>query len=200
MPRFESLDPDVRLMLKVRDDDAAAFEELVLRHQNRLLTVFEHWAPCRGSAEDLAQEVFLRIYRARKQYTPDARFTTWLYTIANNVAHNARRKQARRHESQLPGNPNESGGVSMENLAQAASGQMPTRQLDRAEMSQVVRQAIEALSERQRMALILSKFEHMSYADIAITMDLSESAVKSLLTRARVNLRGLLEPYMAEGE
>jgi RNA polymerase sigma-70 factor (ECF subfamily) len=84
-------------------------------------------------------------------------------------------------------------------MAAAPSGLMPTRQLDKAEMSEMVRAAIDSLSERQRMAVLLSKFEHMSYADIARTMDLSVKAVKSLLARARENLRAILAPYVQEG-
>ena len=95
---FEVRDPDARLMLKVRDDDAAAFEELVLRYQGRLLAVLEHLVGKRDLAEDLAQEVFLRVYRARKRYQPTAKFSTWLFTIANNVASNAKRSLSRRRE------------------------------------------------------------------------------------------------------
>ncbi len=86
---YELRDPDVRLMLEVRDDNAAAFEELMLRYQNRLVTVLDHLVGGRDQAEDLAQEVFLRVYRSRKRYTPGAKFSTWLFTIANNVAANA---------------------------------------------------------------------------------------------------------------
>src|SRR5687767_14071828 len=74
-------DPDVRLMLEVRDDSAAAFEELMLRYQSRLVTILEHLVGRRGQAEDLAQEVFLRVYRSRKTYVPGAKFSTWLFTI-----------------------------------------------------------------------------------------------------------------------
>src|SRR6516165_4999081 len=81
---YELHDPDVRLMLEVRDDKAAAFEELMLRYQNRLVTVLEHLVGRRDVAEDLAQEVFLRVYRARKTYVPGSKFSTWLFTIANN--------------------------------------------------------------------------------------------------------------------
>ena len=94
--RYTLADPDVRLMLQVRDGSAAAFEELVLRYQNRLLTVLEHLVNSREQAEDLAQEVFLRVFRARKRYEPAAKFSTWLFTIANNVASNARRSRAHR--------------------------------------------------------------------------------------------------------
>jgi RNA polymerase sigma-70 factor (ECF subfamily) len=188
-------------MLQVRDDSAEAFEELVSRYQDRLLTVLQHLLGRPEPAEDLAQEVFLRVYRARKRYVPGAKFSTWLFTIANNVASNARRSLARRREINLA--PTDSGpqssGVSLEQLAEEASGLMPTRQLDRAEMSDVVRLALETLNDRQRMAVLLSKFEDMSYAEIAEAMGLSDKAVKSLLSRARVNLRDVLQPYLIEG-
>jgi len=85
-------------------------------------------------------------------------------------------------------------------LAQAASGQMPARQLDKAELRDVVRLAMQALNERQRMAVLLNKFEGMSYADIAETMEMTPKAVKSLLSRARVHLREVLEPYLDRGQ
>ena len=198
--RYQALDPDVRLMLQVRDDNAAAFEELVLRYQNRLITVLEHLVHKRELAEDLAQDVFLRVYRARKTYEPGAKFCTWLFTIANNVASNARRANFRRKEVNVTAPADgESNTQPLDRLALAASGLMPTRQLDKAEMSDIVRQAIESLNEQQRMALLLSKFEEMSYADIGETMGLSVPAVKSLLWRARECLREILEPYMQEG-
>src|SRR5207248_10985751 len=84
-------DPDIRLMLRVRDDDAAAFAELVERFQHRLVAVMHHLVGSPDEAEDLAQEVFLRVYRTRKKYRPKAKFSTWLFTIANNLALNALR-------------------------------------------------------------------------------------------------------------
>jgi RNA polymerase sigma-70 factor (ECF subfamily) len=198
--RYQALDPDVRLMLQVRDDNAAAFEELVLRYQSRLITVLEHLVHKRELAEDLAQDVFLRVYRSRKTYEPGAKFCTWLFTIANNVASNARRANFRRKEVNVTAPADgESNTQPLDRLALAASGLMPTRQLDKAEMSDVVRLAIDSLNEQQRMALLLSKFEEMSYADISETMGLSVPAVKSLLWRARECLREILEPYMQEG-
>lgn len=200
-PNFETLDPDVRLMLQVRDDSGTAFEELVLRYQNRLITVLEHLVNNRQAAEDLAQEVFLRVYRARKSYSPDARFATWLFTIAHNVASNALRAQGRRREHMIASRVgDDSAAMTLDQLAKAASGQMPARQLDKLEVSEVVRLAIDSLNDQQRMALLLSKFEEMSYADIAESMNLSIPAVKSLLWRARENLRTVLEPYMKEGQ
>ena len=199
---YELRDPDVRLMLEVRDDNAAAFEELVLRYQNRLVTVLAHLMGSQDLAEDLAQETFMRVYRARKKYVPGSKFSTWLFTIANNVASNARRSASRRREVQVAAPPSASstGVMGIDQMAVAASGQMPARQLDKAEMRDIVRQSLQSLNERQRMALLLNKFEDMSYADIAATMDLSPQAVKSLLSRARVQLRDVLEPYLERGQ
>jgi RNA polymerase sigma-70 factor, ECF subfamily len=198
--RYQLQDPDVRLMLAVRDDNAAAFDELMLRYQNRLVTVLEHLVGRRDQAEDLAQEVFLRVYRARKRYVAGAKFSTWLYTIANHVAANALRSLSRRPEVNLTVRPNESGGTNaLDRMALAASGAMPARQLDKVELRDVVRAALAGLSERQRLAVLLNKFEGMSYADIAATMEMSPQAVKSLLSRARVNLKEILEPYLQDG-
>ena len=188
-------------MLQVRDGSAAAFEELMLHHQGRLVMILEHLVGSRDLAEDLAQDVFLRVYRSRQRYVPGAKFTTWLYTIANNVAANALRSRSRRREVNLAAS--ESGPMGahpLEVMVQASSGQIPARQLDKAEARDVVRLALGALNDRQRLAVLLNKFEGMSYADIAETMELSPQAIKSLLSRARVNLRDVLEPYFQHGE
>tara|TARA_Y100001934_G_C12379093_1_gene791158 strand:- start:1522 stop:2217 length:696 start_codon:yes stop_codon:yes gene_type:complete len=197
---YAELDPDVRLMLQVRDDNAAAFEELVSRYQIRLVSIFENMVGRRSMAEDLAQEVFLRIYRARKRYTAGSRFSTWLYRIAHNVASNARRSLARRREVNVVASSDaEMSAQPLTHMVKEASGLMPTRQLDKVERAQIVRAAMEALNERQRMALLLSKFEGMSYEEIAESMELSVSAIKSLLSRARVNLKDILSPYIQDG-
>ncbi|MCE5303805.1 MAG: sigma-70 family RNA polymerase sigma factor [Planctomycetaceae bacterium] len=198
--RRYALDPDVRLMLDVREGSAAAFEELVVRYQGRLLTVLRHWVGGRDLAEDLTQEVFLRVYRSRETYEPGAKFSTWLFTIANHVAANALRTRSRRHEVTLrTRDSGPMGARPMDNLLAASSGQMPTRQLDKAETRQIVQMALDSLGERQRMAVLLSKFEGMSYAEIASVMEMSAQAVKSLLSRARDNLREVLQPYFEHG-
>jgi RNA polymerase sigma-70 factor (ECF subfamily) len=198
--RFTAQDPDVRLMLRVRGDDAEAFEELMLRYQNRLVSLLGHLTGRRDLAEDLAQDVFLRVYRARKRYVPGSKFSTWLYTIAHNVAANAQRTLARRHEVNVGARAGtESGGTFLDGAALAASGLMPSRQLDKAELRDVVNVAVAALSDRQREAVLLNKFEHLSYEEIAEVMQMTPSAVKSLLTRARTNLRDVLEPYLQQG-
>ena len=196
---YELHDPDVRLMLLVRNDDAAAFEELVQRYQSRLVTVLEHLVRGREQAEDMAQEVFLRVFRARKSYQPNAKFCTWLFAIANNVAKNTKGTLARRREVNLSSHANDEMSQRLENMAQAASGFMPARQLDKAERAVMVRQAVASLDDRQRLALMLSKFEGMSYEEISVAMEISVKAVKSLLFRARENVRHRLEPYIQDG-
>lgn len=198
--RYDLIDPDVRLMLQVRDGSAAAFEILVEKYRNRLLNVLEHLVPRRGLAEDMVQEVFMRVYRARKTYSPDAKFSTWLFTIADNVANNALRGMSKRKEYHVQQTARESSEMPvLESLAKDPSRFMPARQIDQVELSEMVRTAVQSLNERQRMALLLCKFEHMSYSDVAAAMNLSTKAVKSLLSRARNNLREMLEPYVKAG-
>lgn len=199
---YELRDPDVRLMLEVRDDNASAFEELVVRYQNRLVAVLDHLVGNRDQAEDLAQEVFLRVFRSRKSYVPTAKFSTWLFTIANNVASNARRSLSRRKEVNLDAQDGSGGHVAnpIEQMLQVSSGQIPARALDKAEMRDIVRLAVGSLNERQRMAVLLNKFEEMSYADIAEVMEMSPKAIKSLLSRARVNLKDVISPYLEQGQ
>ena len=199
--KYELADPDVRLMLQVREGNAGAFEMLVEKHQTRLVSLLQQMVGNRSQAEDLAQEVFLRVYRARERYVPAAKFTTWLYTITQNVASNSLRKSSRRKEVNLTSSP--SGAVPtrpLDSLAKDRSSLMPTRLAAQKEMGQIIEDAIQALGERQRMAMLLSKYEGMSYQEIATTMELTTQAVKSLLSRARANLRELLEPYYQSGQ
>lgn len=195
-------DPEVQLMLRAREGDDTAFSELVAAYQHRLVHIFYHLVQNQEAAEDLAQDVFLRIYRARRGYVPTARFSTWLFRIANNLASNSRRDRGRRKEITLGGAADSSGLLGprpQEQLAVDKSAFMPTRQLDKREMQAIVQKALDTLNDRQRMALLLHKFEDMSYEDIADAMEMSTAAVKSLLSRARENLRVALEPYMQIG-
>ncbi len=193
-------DPDAQLMLRVRDDDAMAFQQLVQGYQLRLLRVLKHMVGSNSAAEDLVQDVFLRVWRARASYQPTAKFSTWIFHIAHNVASNALRDRHRKREVQITSSENQNSAIfSLDQMAVASTGMMPVRKLDKAERADMVRTAVEALNERQRTALILCKFEGLSYQEIADTMDLSVQAVKSLLSRARVNLKLLLEPYLDEG-
>jgi RNA polymerase sigma-70 factor, ECF subfamily len=185
-------------MLRAKAGDDGAFGQLVAAYQNRLLSIFFHLLRDQAAAEDLVQEVFLRIYRARNGYQATAKFSTWLFRIANNVASNARRTIGRRREVQL--NANESGSAPMvgtqRKVISDRSSLIPTRQLVRRETCEIVQTALDTLNERQRLAVLLHKFEGMSYEDIGESMGLSTEAVKSLLARARENLRTQLEPHL----
>jgi len=188
-------------MLQVREDDATAFEELMLRYQGRVLSVLQHVVGNRDLAEDLTQDVFLRVFRARKTYTPGSKFSTWLFTIANNVALNAIRRQQRKPERQFVSvGESSTSMLTIDSAVPENSAMMPTRQLDHQELRDTVRMAVDTLNENQRMAVMLNKFESMNYADIARVMKLTPQAVKSLLCRARANLRTVLEPYLERGQ
>lgn len=190
-------DPDIRLMLRVRDaDDAEAFADLVDRYQHRLVGIMHHLLGSLEEAEDLAQEVFLRVYRTRKKYRPKAKFSTWLFTIANNLALNVIRGRQRKPTTPLAAS--ESGPLGPRPQEQLAidPGHTPAHGLRQRELAALIRAALEELNERQRMAVVLNKFEEMGYAEIAEVMGLTSKAVKSLLSRARSKLREVLQPYV----
>lgn len=189
-------DPDVRRMIGVRDDEPGAFEELVEAYQHRLVGVMHHLVGNVAEAEDLAQEVFLRVYRARKKYRARCKFSTWLFTIANNLALNTLR--SRQRKPVVPLNVHDSGPLGPRPAEQLARDRAarPEQQMQQRELAGIVQQALAGLNERQRMAVVLNKFEDMGYAEIAEVMNLSTKAVKSLLSRARSNLRAALAPYI----
>jgi len=190
-------DGDIALMLRVRDaDDAEAFAELVDHYQHRLVGVLQHTLGNVDSAEDLAQEVFLRVYRTRKKYRPKAKFSTWLFTIANNLALNALRTKRRKPVVPLPAQ--ESGPLGPRPAEQlvADSQAMPTKHLQQKEVAEIIQQALKELNERQKLAVMLNKFEEMNYEEIGEIMGLSSKAVKSLLSRARTRLREVLAAYI----
>lgn len=196
---LEARDPDVKLMLQVRDEVAGAFETLVGRYQDRLIGILTHLiGGDPTAAEDLAQDVFLRVYRARKGYRPRAKFSTWLFTIANNVALNYLRGKVR-DPSVSFGDSTDSQALRPSETSVPSPEGTPSTQMRQAELAEVVRAALSALGEDQKMAVLLNKFEEMSYAEIAEVMGRSEAAIKSLLARARTNLRDRLEPYLRTG-
>ncbi len=196
-----SVDPDVALMLALKDGNEAAFAELIGRHQVRVVSLIYRFVGDEAEAEDLAQEVFLRVYRMRDRYRPKARFSTWIYRIAANVSLNALRARSRRRCVSMP--------MTFDN-AETQEGQtsshvedhrvdMPYAPMENRELRDQVHQAINQLPETQKVAVILNKYEGMSYDEIAAIMGCSMMAVKSLLARARNNLREQLEFYMQTG-
>ncbi|HUS45123.1 MAG TPA: RNA polymerase sigma factor [Phycisphaerae bacterium] len=181
------LDYDAALMLAFQKGDELAFQELVERNHARVIRLVYRFGGDASEAEDLAQEVFLRVYRAGRTYRPTAKFTTWMFRITTNVGLNARRARAHRRDN-----------VSMEQVGGAgkmprgAAGpeaHAPDQPMQQTDLRRKVREAIGQLPEKQQVAVVLSKYEGMSYADIARTLGCSTMAVKSLMARARENLR-----------
>lgn len=190
-------DPDVVMMLRVRDDDGEAFSDLLGRYWSRIFGHFIRMLTDRQEAEDMTQDVFLRLYRSRKSYKPRARFATWLFHITQNVGRNALRTRRRRpcvYLEALAGR--EQGGAAESLLFDEC--EPPPGAAERTEAVQVVRSAVAGLAERQRTAVELHQFEDWTYSEVADEMDMSPEAAKSLLYRARNQLRESLAGYMAE--
>ena len=197
LPNQYLADPDVQLMLRVGEGDDSAFEAIVAKYQDRLIGFFYHLVRDRTMAEDMAQEVFLRIHRSRERYSASARFSTWLFRIAHNLASNQRRGLSRRREVSLGNSsPADSGVLNQGDILAEKSALMPTRLLDSKEMQDIVRDALDSLNERQKTAVLLHKFQGMSYQEIGEIMELNVVAVKSLLSRARGRLKEVLEKHL----
>jgi len=186
---------DVELMLQVKAGDDESFNLLLQKYRTPLVNFLYRMVRDTATAEDLAQEVFLRVYRARKQYSPSAKFTTWLFRIATNLALNSvRDNRHRQMEVSLDAAPADE---------DVAPLQLPTREMridehmverDRADF---IRGVISTLPEKQRVAVLLHKYEEMDYGEIARILDCSESALKSLLFRAYETLRVQLAPLVS---
>jgi RNA polymerase sigma-70 factor (ECF subfamily) len=193
-------DPEVKLMLRVQRGDPAAFSQLVARYWSQVFGRFYRRLGDRQEAEDLTQDVFLRLYRYRDRYQPRAKFATWLYHITQNVARNAVRSR-RRHPclslgSMDPGNSDE---LATE-VSLADRGDSPSRPMERAEVARAVRSALSGLGRRQRRALELHQFDDRTYVQVAEELDMSPKAAKSLLYRARNQLRVILSPLVGSSE
>lgn len=193
-----AMDRDLELMLAVRRGDAESFDALLARHRAPLVNFFLRMVRDHALAEDLAQEVFLRVFRARERWKPDAKFTTWLYRIATNLALNALRDSKRTVPVAGAEGDDEDGGGGAANLADPAPGADERMMLS--ERERIIRQAVSALPENQRAAVVLHKYQGVDYREIGRVLGVSESAVKSLLFRAYETLRARLEPLMREGQ
>jgi RNA polymerase sigma-70 factor (ECF subfamily) len=189
--RYDAVaDYDAALMLTFQKGNDLAFQELVERNHPRVIGLAYRFTNNAAEAEDLAQEVFLRIYRARHTYKPTAKFSTWMFRIAANASLNALRARAKRRDD-----------VSMTLLAGEedhpaalpdTESRSPDHLLHQRDLRETVREAIQALPEKQQVAVILNKYEGLDHAEIARMIGCSTMAVKSLLARARDNLRNRL--------
>jgi RNA polymerase sigma-70 factor, ECF subfamily len=190
---------DVQLMLDVKGGDEQSFELLLQRYRTPLVNFLFRMVKNREQAEDLAQEVFIRVYRAREEYVPTAKFTTWLFRIATNLALNSLRDH--RHQklemsidAPLTGDAEDGD----ERPFEVADKHLTVEQeLVEEERKKMIRRAIEKLPEKQRAAVLLHKYQELDYAEIAKILSCSESALKSLLFRAYEMLRVELAPLVA---
>jgi RNA polymerase sigma-70 factor (ECF subfamily) len=192
---------DVQLMLDVKSGDDSSFELLLRKYRTPVVNFLYRMVRDAAAAEDLAQEVFLRVYRARGQYMPTAKFTTWMFRIATNLALNSLRDGRYRqmeisidHSSASYSGDGESEQPALEIADRQASIEVELIRRDRAEL---IRRAVESLPEKQRAAVLLHKYQEMDYDEIAGVLGCSESALKSLLFRAYEELRIKLAPLVA---
>lgn len=192
----ESSDEEsVRLMLRVRDGDTAAFERLVNLHQRSVIGTVTRMLNNVEDAHDVAQQVFIRVWRSAARYEPSAKFTTWLFTIMRNLVFNELRRRGRKKEVSVEGQEEEH----HQQLA-APTRDNPDVVSQQAELERAIDVAIQSLPEKQRLAVSLRRYEDMPYEEICVVLGMSLSAVKSLLFRARNDLKEKLAAYLDEGD
>lgn len=188
-------DPDVQLMLELQRGSRDAFRELLERNHQRVLNLAYRYLRDRSLAEDVVQETFLKLYKARERYRPDARFQSYLLRIATNICLSKLRKKG--HVSLSGGHDPGSGRAEPEPPDPEAP--QPTDVVLHGELKDRIRQAVAQLPDRQRMAILLNKFEGLDYKEVAVQLGLTVPATKSLLHRARMALKEMLAEYVAPG-
>ena len=187
---------DVQLMLDVKAGDERSFELLLRKYRTPLVNFLYRMVRDSGIAEDLAQEVFLRVYRARNQYVPSAKFTTWMFRIATNVALNSVRDNRYSKLSVSIDQTVEDGEQEQKVMELRDPSPIVEQELLARGRSEIIMRAIQSLPEKQRAAVLLHKYQEMDYGEIARILECSESALKSLLFRAYETLRVELAPLV----
>ncbi|MEM9016720.1 MAG: sigma-70 family RNA polymerase sigma factor [Verrucomicrobiota bacterium] len=182
---------DVGLMLMVREGDTEAFEQLIEIHQGAVIGTVAKMLGSPNEAEDIAQQVFVRIWKSAARYRPEAKFTTWMFTITRNLVFNEVRRRKRKPTVSVEEREEESHLV-VEDL----SATSPSEDAQHAELEKAVDAAIAALPEKQRLAVVLRRYEEMPYDEIGKVLSMSVPAVKSLLFRARTQLKETLQKYL----
>jgi len=182
---------DVRLMQLVGQGDTNAFEELIDRHQALVAGTVARMLGSNSDVEDIAQQVFIRVWKSARRYVPRAKFTTWLLKITRNLVFNELRRSKRHAHVSLQSEPG-AAEVPLKDETNPA----PDASLLETELQRAIEEAIVQLPESQRMALVLRRYEQLSYEQIAEVLDLSVPAVKSVLFRARTELRARLSRYL----
>ncbi len=184
-------DIDVALMIRVKNGDEAAFEELIHRHQGAIVGTVAKMLGNASDAEDIAQQVFIRLWKSAPKYKVKAKFTTFLYTIMRNLVFNESRRRNNKKEHSIEEREDD-----LHIQTEDPNTTSPDNDYLQKELQKAVDQAISELPEKQRLAVILRRYEGLSYDDISETLDLSVSAVKSQLFRARTTLRESLKGYL----
>lgn len=193
-------DPGVQWMLAYQRGDERAFDRIVETYSGQVFSLLTRFLGAKAGREDMVQDVFLRVVRARERYEPTARFSTWLYRIVFNLAVNETQRAGGKEVSGHDG-----GGGNEDEVGDALLNwrdekvEDPSERMAQDDVVLAVRAAIARLPEQQRMALVLAKYHELPYTEIASVLGSSEKAVKSLVHRARENLRVTLAPYL-QGE
>ena len=191
-------DPDTELMLRVKKGDEAAFEELVDKYKQPVLNLVYRILRDATEAEDLAQNVFVQVFKSADRYRVEAKFSTWLFTIARNLCLNELRRRSRHPADSLEAAAETQEEHPARQFEDKASVSAPDLLL-REELTSKVQDALASLPENQRTAILLFKEKEMSYEEISKILDCSLSATKSLIHRGRETLKQKLKPYLRSG-
>lgn len=191
-------DADAALMLRVQQGDLEAFETLVEKYRQPVFNFIRRTLLDPDETEDVAQQVFVQVWKAAPRYRVASRFSTWLFTIARNLCLNELRRRSRHPAEYLEAGTNEDGEPRERNLPDADARGVHD-QLLLAELTRMVEEALGDLPESQRSALLLVQEQDLAYDDIARILDISVSATKSLIHRARETLKQRLKPYLRSG-
>jgi RNA polymerase sigma-70 factor (ECF subfamily) len=197
-PMAVNPDPDTALMLRVKRGDSAAFAELVEKYKQSVMNLSYRILRDATEAEDLAQNVFLQVYKSADRYQASARFTTWLFTITRNLCLNEIRRRSRHPADSIEASQAE-GEDQAPRQYEDNKTISPPESLLRRELEQKIEQALEELPENQKLAILLCRQEDVSYEEIAEALNCSVSAVKSLIHRGRETMKQKLKPYLRSG-
>jgi len=183
--------PDEELMMRCRNGDMSAFELLLSRYKDAIINFIYRSIGDYHRAEDLSQETFLRVFKSASRYEPKSKFKNWLYRIASNLCKNEVRDRERHGLSSLDElMTNEDGRIS--HAALTDYSRSPDKLYEKKERENLIKYTIDRLPENQRLAIIMVTYQNLRYDEIAEALSCSVSAVKSLIHRARQNLKGLL--------
>ena len=195
----EHSDPDAALMLRVKRGDRAAFAELVGKYQQPLFNFICRTLRDEAESEDVAQNVFLQMYKSRQRYQHTAKFSTWLFTIARNLCLNEIRRRSRHPAESIEENQAENEDQPQRQYEDRKTD-LPVDNVLHGELAGKIEQAIAELPENQRTAILLCRQDELSYEEIAVILDCSLSATKSLIHRGRETLKEKLKPYLRSGD